>query len=98
MPYMTTVTVGDGTICPVDTVTWQLNSSGVVGIMTPGPQSSTEEGVGTLPFLTRDSRGGTLYYKASGLPSGLNVKPDTSLVFGTGGTGATSRSKYSVRD
>jgi hypothetical protein len=67
------VTVHDGTNSAVDPSTLQLNPSGVVVFTNLGPQSSTEDGVVTQLFLARDSSGGTQYFKASDLPSGLNV-------------------------
>lgn len=52
-------------------------------IVNPGPQSSAEGAVVTLPVQASDAEGDALTFGATGLPAGLSIDPMTGVISGT---------------
>jgi hypothetical protein len=52
-------------------------------IVNPGPQSSVEGAVVTLPVHASDAEGDALTFEAAGLPAGLSIDPMTGVISGT---------------
>jgi hypothetical protein len=65
--------------------------TGSVSVTNPGNQTGTAGTPTSLPISATDTAGGTLSYRASGLPAGLSINPGSGLISGTPTTvGSTS--------
>jgi hypothetical protein len=88
-PYNVTVTAGAGNVTTSTSFTWQVSSPIVVTV----PGFLVQGGAGypaSVQVTASDSKGGDLTFKASGLPPGLDIDPDTGLISGTLATNAAA--------
>lgn len=67
-------------------------TSGSVSVTNPGTQTGTVGTAASLAISATDDAGGTLTYKATGLPTGLSISSSTGAISGTPTTAGT----YSV--
>ncbi|WP_346188812.1 cadherin domain-containing protein [Rubritalea halochordaticola] len=61
-------------------------------VSSPGAQSSSMHVAVSLPISASDPEDDTLYFSATGLPSGLSIDPDTGLITGS----PTSHGEHNV--
>jgi putative Ig domain-containing protein len=57
--------------------------TGSVSVTNPGNQTGTVGASASLQISATDTAGGTLSYRASGLPAGLSINPGSGLIRGT---------------
>ena len=82
MPYMPTITVGDGTYSNKAAFDWVVN--GNVEMVPIRDQSNTEGDAVSLQVHAIDiNSSATLTFGAMGLPLGLSITPSTGLISGT---------------
>jgi hypothetical protein len=94
-PYTVTVSVTDGLNTGSATFTWTVTSN--VTVTAPANQTNVEsDTVSNVAVTATDSKGGTLSYSASNLPSGLSINSSTGVISGTIATGDSSKSPYLV--
>lgn len=91
-PYTVTVTASDGMASASATFEWAVT---FVGLANPGAQSNLDGDVVSLALQGR-SAAGPLTYRATGLPGGLDINPNTGLISGTLTTAAVSDKPYLV--
>jgi putative Ig domain-containing protein len=65
-------------------------------VTNPGPQSSVEGNLVTLPIQATDAESNPITYGATGLPSGLSIDSGSGVISGTVGAGAAASSPYTV--
>lgn len=93
-PYTVTVTASDGTYSSSTSFTWTINP--VVAVTNPGSQTNDDgDTVTGLTITATDSKGNTLSYLATGLPTGLSIDPTTGVISGTIGSSDTAEA-YTV--
>jgi hypothetical protein len=69
-----------------------------VTVTNPGTQTGTVGTAARLQTSASDGAGGTLSYRATGLPSGLSVNASTGLISGTPTTAGTSQVTVTATD
>jgi hypothetical protein len=95
--YSVTVTATDSTAgaSASQPFTWTVNNP--VTLTNPGNQTNFDGDTVSLPPLTAsDAEGNTLTFSETGLPSGLNIDPNTGVISGTIAGNADLDSAYSV--
>jgi uncharacterized repeat protein (TIGR01451 family) len=79
--YQTTVTASDGSFSESKSFSWSV--SGPVVMTGPANQTSAEGDHVSLQVHASDGTGGTLSYRATGLPAGLSINATTGVISGT---------------
>jgi hypothetical protein len=74
------------------------SGTGSVTVTNPGSQISTVGTPVSLQVSATDTGGGTLSYKATGLPAGLSIGSSTGLISGTPSTAGSSTVKVTATD
>ena len=69
-----------------------------VTVTNPGPQTGTVGTAVGLQISASDSAGGTLSYRATGLPAGLSINASTGRISGTPTTAGTSQVTVTATD
>jgi hypothetical protein len=86
----------------LNTTAWLAGGSsgtpGGVTVADPGPQTGTVGTAARLQISATDGAGGTLSYKATGLPPGLSVNTSTGLISGTPIAAGTSQATVTATD
>jgi hypothetical protein len=85
----------DNAALGLNATAWLAGSGGTgtgstVSVTNPGSQSSKIGTAVSLHVSASDTDGGTLTYKATGLPAGLSINAGTGVISGTPTTAATS--------
>jgi hypothetical protein len=74
------------------------SGTGSVTVASPGSQASTIGTPVSLQIHATDTAGGTLSYRATGLPAGLSISKSSGLISGTPTTAATSNVTVTATD
>jgi hypothetical protein len=86
----------------LNTTAWLAGGSGGtpggVTVTNPGSQAGTAGSAARLQISASDAAGGTLAYKATGLPAGLSINASTGLITGTPTTAGTSQVTVTATD
>jgi hypothetical protein len=73
-------------------------TSGTVTVTNPGSQTGTVGTATSLPISATDTAGGTLSYRATGLPAGLSINSSSGRISGTPTTAGTSNVTVTATD
>jgi hypothetical protein len=76
----------------------QTASGGAVTVTSPGSQTGTVGKAASVQISAADTAGGTLSYKATGLPAGLSINASSGLISGTPTTAGTSSVTVTATD
>ncbi len=76
----------------------QTASGGAVTVTNPGSQTGTVGKAASVQISAADTTGGTLSYKATGLPAGLSISASSGLISGTPTTAGTSSVTVTATD
>lgn len=79
-------------------VQFGTGGGGSVTVTSPGNQTGTVGTAVSLQIHATDTAGGTLSYKATGLPAGLSISASTGLISGTPTTAATNNVTVTATD
>ncbi|GLY85943.1 Ig domain-containing protein [Actinoallomurus iriomotensis] len=86
----------------LNTTAWLAGSgggtSGGVTVTNPGSQTGTVGTAARLQISASDTAGGTLAYRATGLPTGLSIAGSTGLISGTPTTAGTYQVTVTATD
>ena len=84
MPWPVTIDVTDGAETAERTFNWTIAPTSIptVSLANPGDQANNTDDVISLPIQATASAPDTLYYSATGLPTGLDIDPDTGVISG----------------
>jgi hypothetical protein len=86
----------------LNTTSWLAGGStgtpGGVTVTNPGAQTGTLGAAARLQISASDNAGGTLSYRATGLPAGLSINASTGLISGTPTTTGTSQVTVTATD
>ncbi len=94
-PYTTTVTAAnlDGSFPSAQQFTWVVKH---VAVINPGDQTSRLDEMVNLPLTTHYADGGTLAFRADGLPSALSIDANTGTISGQISDTADTNNPYTV--
>ncbi len=95
-PYTVTLQASDGSASASQTFTWTVGAAGTLTLANPGGQANDEGDSVSLSLSPTYSGGGTVYYAAYGLPSGLKISPTSGAITGTVALGDAASGPYTV--
>jgi hypothetical protein len=92
-PFLTTVTLSDGTHTANQTFLWNVSH---IGMTQPVDRTNLEGDTVSLQVAAQDADGDGLIYSAGGLPAGLSISPTTGMITGTVAPGAAAGGPYTI--
>ncbi len=95
-PYTVTLQASDGSASASLTFTWTVRAAGTLTLANPGGQANNEGDSVSVALSSTYSGGGTVYYAAYGLPSGLKISPSSGAITGTVALGDAASGPYTV--
>ncbi len=95
-PYTVTLQASDGSASASLTFTWTVGAAGTLTLANPGGQANNEGDSVSVALSSTYSGGGTVYYAAYGLPSGLKISPSSGAITGTVALGDAASGPYTV--
>ncbi len=78
-----TLQASDGSATASQTFTWTVEAAGTLTLANPGGQANDEGDSVSVSLSPTYSGGGTVYFAAYGLPSGLKISPTSGAITGT---------------